>query len=193
LRFFTLMVGAIGPSAPTPHGSRMETGGGCCRRYQQHPLGGARHRHLQLRWWSLPDLPPAPPGGLPSTSSTSVVPAAEPTASTPQGARHRCFQLLDLQLWHLMDLGWGPVVAAIGDTDNTPQGGPPSTSSTLMVAGVRPAASTPPGGPPSTSSTSGPPAPAPLRAHRERFLALMVDAPGPPAPAPPRGPPSTAE
>jgi hypothetical protein len=74
----------------------------------------ARHQRLQLRWWSLSDPPPAPPrgptidvfnfgggrcrtcrqhqlGGPPSTSSTSVVVAAGPAASTPKGARHRRF------------------------------------------------------------------------------------------------------
>jgi hypothetical protein len=67
-----------------------------------------RHQRLQLRWWSLSDPPPAPPrgptidvfnfgggrcrtcrqhqlGGPPSTSSTSVVVAAGPAASTPRG------------------------------------------------------------------------------------------------------------
>jgi hypothetical protein len=47
------------------------------------PLG-AHHRRLQLRWWLLPDLPSAPPPRrAPSTSPTSVVVAAGPTASTP--------------------------------------------------------------------------------------------------------------
>jgi hypothetical protein len=190
-----LVVAAVGDTSSTPQ--------------------GARHRHLQLRWWQLPDLPPAPPGGLPSTSSTSVVPAVGPTASTPQGARHRCLQLLDLQLWHLMDLGWGPLVAAVGDIDNTPQGAchrrlqlqwwpvsdlPPAPPRRPAIdvfnfggCHCRTCRLHPPWGLPSTSSTSGPPAPAPPGAHRQRFLALMVGAPGPPAPAPPRGPPSTAE
>jgi hypothetical protein len=48
-------------------------------------LQGARHRRLQLRWWPLPDLSPAPPGGPPLTSSTLVVAAARPAASTPRG------------------------------------------------------------------------------------------------------------
>jgi hypothetical protein len=67
---------------------------------------GARYRCLQLRWWPLPDLPPAPPrgpvinvfnfgggryqtyrqhppGGPPSTSPTPLVAAARPVDSTP--------------------------------------------------------------------------------------------------------------
>jgi hypothetical protein len=35
-------------------------------------------------------------------SSTSVVAAAGPTTSTPQVAHHRCLQLLNLQLRHLL-------------------------------------------------------------------------------------------
>jgi hypothetical protein len=75
------------------------------RNPDSNPLG-ARHRCLQLRWWPLPDLPPAPPrgpaidvfnsgggrcqtchqqplGGPPSTSPTPIVAAAGPTDSTP--------------------------------------------------------------------------------------------------------------
>jgi hypothetical protein len=51
----------------------------------RHGRTGARHRRLQLRWWPLPDLPPAPPRGPLSMSSTLVVAAARPSASTPQG------------------------------------------------------------------------------------------------------------
>jgi hypothetical protein len=90
----TTVVAAAGPTASNPQ--------------------GAHHRRLQLQWWLLPDLPPAtargpaidvskfsgghcrtyrqhPPGGLPSTSSTSVVAIAGPTANTPHGARRRRF------------------------------------------------------------------------------------------------------
>jgi hypothetical protein len=120
---FTLMVDAPGPSTLAPHGSRMGTGGDRCRRYPQHPLGGpsstsstsvvaavgptastprgAHHQRLQLRWWTLPDLPPAPTGGSPSTSSASVVAAAGPAASTPQGVLYRRLQL---QWWPLPDM-----------------------------------------------------------------------------------------
>jgi hypothetical protein len=59
-------------------------GSGRCRTYRQHPQR-ARRRHLQLQWWSLPDLPPAPPGGPLSTSSTSVVATAKNSDSNPQG------------------------------------------------------------------------------------------------------------
>jgi hypothetical protein len=77
------------------------------------PPGGRHRCLLQLRWWMLPKIPIAPlrgaaidvffnfgggccqkywqhpPGGLPSTpSSTSVVATAENTDNTPQGAHH---------------------------------------------------------------------------------------------------------
>jgi hypothetical protein len=56
-------------------------GGGRYRTCRQHPLG-AHCRCLQLWWWPLPDLPLAPPRGPPLTSSTLVVAAAGPAAST---------------------------------------------------------------------------------------------------------------
>jgi hypothetical protein len=104
------------------------SGGGRCRKSRQHP-----------------------PGGSPSTSSTSVVVAVGPAASTHQRACHRRLQL--------------SVVAATGPTASTPQeahhrhlqlrwwplldlspaspGGPPLTSSTSVVVAVGPVASTP--------------------------------------------------
>jgi hypothetical protein len=60
------------------------SGGGHCRTCRYHPQG-ARHRCLQLRWWSLPDMSASPPGGLPSTSPTPMVTAAGPAGSTPRG------------------------------------------------------------------------------------------------------------
>jgi hypothetical protein len=45
----------------------------------------ARHRRLHLWWWSLPDLPTAPPRGPPSTSPTLVVVTVGPADSTPRG------------------------------------------------------------------------------------------------------------
>jgi hypothetical protein len=117
----TSVAPAAGPAASTPRGPTVDIfniGGGRYRTYRQHPQGACRRR-LQLRWWSLSDLPPAPPrgptidvsnfgggryrtyrqhppGGPPSTSPTSVVVVAGPTASTPQGPRHRRLQLLNL-------------------------------------------------------------------------------------------------
>jgi hypothetical protein len=75
------MVVTVGPAASNPQ--------------------GVRHRRLQLRWWPLPDLPPAPPRGPPSMSPTPVVAAVGPAASNPQGGRHRCLQL---RWWLLPDL-----------------------------------------------------------------------------------------
>jgi hypothetical protein len=110
----TSVVAAIGHATSTPQGSAIDVfnfDGGRCRTCRQHPQGSRRQR-LQLRWWPLSDLPPAPPkgpaidvlnfgggrcrtcrqhppGGPLSTSSMSVVAAVGPTASTPQGARRR--------------------------------------------------------------------------------------------------------
>jgi hypothetical protein len=78
---FMLMLGAPGPSALAPHGSRMGTGGGPT--IDVFNFGGGHCRTL---------LPP-PPGGPPSMSSTLVVATAGPAASTPQGVRHRRLQL----------------------------------------------------------------------------------------------------
>jgi hypothetical protein len=160
------MVGAPGPSALVPHGSQMGTSGGRCRRYRQHPLGGttidisnfggarcwtccqhpqeAHRRHLQHRWWPLPDLPPVPPGGPPSRSSTSVVADVRPAASTPLGAHH---QRLQLRWWLLPDLPPAPPQEGTIDVSNF-SGGRCWTYRQHLL-----------GGPPSTSPTSGPLAP----------------------------------
>jgi hypothetical protein len=57
----TSVVIAIGPATSTP--DVFNFGGGRCQKYRQHPQW-ARHRGLQLRWWPLPDLPPAPPADV---------------------------------------------------------------------------------------------------------------------------------
>jgi hypothetical protein len=173
-------VATVRDTGSTTRGSTIDVsnfGGDRCRTCRQHPQG-AHHRRLQLRWWPLPDLPPsphegppstsptsvvaatgpaasAPQGGPSSTSSTSVVAAIGPTASTPQWVRHRHLQL---QWWPLPDL------------PPAPPEGPPSTSPTSVVAAAGPAASTRHGGLPLT------------------FLALMVGTPRSPALAPPGDP-----
>jgi hypothetical protein len=135
------------------------------------PPQGARHRHLQLWWWPLSDLPLAPPGGSPLTSSASVVAAIGPAASTPLGARHQHFQL---RWWLLLDL------------PPTPCRGPPSMSSASVVAAVGPAASTPLGAHHRRLQLWWWPLPdllpAPPGAHHRCLLALMVGAPGSLAP-----------
>jgi hypothetical protein len=71
----------------TPRGPTIDVfniGGGRCRTCRQHPQG-VRHLRLQLRWWPLSEILTATPRGPPSTSSTSVVVAAGPAASTPRG------------------------------------------------------------------------------------------------------------
>jgi hypothetical protein len=76
----------------------------------------ARHRRLQLRWWSLPDLPPAAPGGPPSTSPTPVVAAAKPADSNSQGAHHRHLQLW---WWSLPNLPTAPPRGPTIDVSNS--------------------------------------------------------------------------
>jgi hypothetical protein len=115
-----------------------------------------------------------PPGGPPSTSSTSVVDVVGHAASTPQGARH---QRLQLRWWTLPDLPPAPPRGPAIDVFNFdggrcrtyrqhPQG---PTIDVFNFGGGRcwTCHQHPPGGPLSTSSTSvviavGPPAPAPL-------------------------------
>jgi hypothetical protein len=192
------MVDASGPSALAPLGSSMGTGGGHCWRYRQHPPGGlpstsptlvvaavghvvstpqgGRYQRLQIRWWPLSDLSPAPPRGLTIDVSTLVVATAGPTASTPEGGRHR---RLHLRWWPLSDLSLAPPRGPAIDVSNFDGGrcqtchqhslgGPPSTSSTSVVAAVGDTGSTPRG------------------CHRRLQLRWwsLLDLP----PAPPRGP-----
>jgi hypothetical protein len=113
-------------------------GDGRCRKSQQQPQG-VRHQRLQHRWWPLSNLPPAPPrgptidvssfggdrcrtyhqhppGGLPLTSSTSVVVVAGSADSTPQEARHRRLQLW---WWPLLDLPTTPPRGPAIDVSNS--------------------------------------------------------------------------
>jgi hypothetical protein len=127
-------------------------GGGCCWTCRQHPPGGppstsstlvvdapgptdstpheARHQRLQLRWWPLLEIPPAP----------------------PRGPAIYVFNFGD---GHCRTWRWHPQGAAI-DISNIgggrcqicqqhPPGGPPSTSPTPVVAAAGPTASTPKG------------------------------------------------
>jgi hypothetical protein len=127
-------------------------GGGRCQTYRQHPVGappstsstsvvatvgptdstpqGVRHRRLQLWWWPLSDMPPAPLrgpaidvfnfsggrcriysqhplGSPPSMSSTLVVAAVGSAASTPHGTH-----------LHHLQLRWLPMP----ELPTTPQG-----------------------------------------------------------------------
>jgi hypothetical protein len=86
-----------GGSPSTSSTSVVSAVGPCC----QHPQG-ARHRRLQLRWWPLSDLPPAPPRGPAidvfnfGGGRCQTLPLAP-----PKRARHRCVQL---RWWPLLDL-----------------------------------------------------------------------------------------
>jgi hypothetical protein len=105
------------------------SGGGRCWTYQQHPPR-ARHRRLQLQWWSLPDLPAASPRGPPSTSPTPMVAAARPIGSTPRGPAinvsnsggGHCRTCRQHPPGSLPSTSLTPVVAAVGPADSTPQG-----------------------------------------------------------------------
>jgi hypothetical protein len=154
-------------------------GGGRCQTCCQHHLG-ARHQHLQLRRWPLPEIPIAPPGGPPSTSSTSVVAASGPATSTPQGAR---YGRLQLQWWPLSDL------------PPAPPGDPPSTSPTSVVAAVRNPDSTPRGPAIDVFNSGGGRYwtchKHPQGARHQRLQLWWWPLPNMP-PAPPRGPASTS-
>jgi hypothetical protein len=111
-------------------------------------FGGGRYRTYRQH----------PPGGPPSTSSTSMVAAARHAGSTPQGACHRHFEL---RWWPLPNMPGAPHRGSAIDVSNFgggrcrpcrqhPPGGLPSTSSTSVVAAVGHTASNP-RGPPSTS------------------------------------------
>jgi hypothetical protein len=110
----TSVVAAAGHATSPPRGSAIDVfsfGGGRCRTCHQHTQG-ARHQRLQLRWWPLPNMAPAPLGGPPSTSSTLVVAAVGSAASTPQEGRH---QRLQLRWWLLSDLPIAPPGAPVID------------------------------------------------------------------------------
>jgi hypothetical protein len=101
-------------------------GGGRCRTCGQHPQE-AHHRRLQLRWWPLPDLPPAPPRGPaidvfnfgggrcqkyrqhPRGPAINVFNfdggRCRKYRQHPQGARHRRLQF---RWWSLLDLPLAP-------------------------------------------------------------------------------------
>jgi hypothetical protein len=59
----TSVVAAVGPATSTPR--------------------GAHHRHLQLRWWPLTDLPPTPPKGPAIDISLNLVPVTRIFLATP--------------------------------------------------------------------------------------------------------------
>jgi hypothetical protein len=142
-------------TAAPPRGPAIDVfnfGGGRSQRYRQHP-----------------------PGGLPSTSSTSVMAAVGPVGSTPKGSaidvfnfgsgrcrRYRqhplgaCNRRLQLWWWPLPKIPpappRGPAIHVFNFGDGRcrtcrqhPPGVPPSTSPTSVVAATGPAGSTPQG------------------------------------------------
>jgi hypothetical protein len=154
-------VATTGPAASTPRGPTIDVsnfGGGCYRTCHQHP-----------------------PGGLPSTSPTSMVAAAGPAASTPQGptidvsnfsggcyrtCRHHPqgprHQRLQLQWWPLPDLLLAPPRGgrhrrlqlrwwSLPDLSPAPPRGPGIDVSNFSGGRCRTCRRHPPGGPPSTS------------------------------------------
>jgi hypothetical protein len=148
-----LSSGSSGPAPPPPQGSFYYQHLFCRTNFISSWMQGGRHRRLQLRWWPLLNLPPAPPkgptidvsntggghrrtcsqhptGGPPSTSPTPVVAVVGPTTSTPRGPA------IDVT-----NSGGGRYRTC----RQQPLRGPPSTSPTPVVAAARPAASTPQG------------------------------------------------
>jgi hypothetical protein len=92
----TPVVAAAGPSASNPQGARhrrLNSGGGRCWTCCQHPPG-PHHRRLQLRWWQLPDLPPATPRGPAIDISNSGGGRCRTCRQHPPGVRRRRFTKL---------------------------------------------------------------------------------------------------
>jgi hypothetical protein len=123
------------PPAP-PRGPAIDVfnfGGGRCRILPLAPLRGAHHRRLQLWWWSLSNL----------------------AASTPRGPTIDVFNFGDGRYRTFLPATPGGAaidVFSFGGGRSrtlppTPSGGPPSTSSTLVVVAVGPCCQHPPGGP----------------------------------------------
>jgi hypothetical protein len=115
----------------------------------QHPPGGPTIDVFKFGGDRCRTLPPSPPRGPPSTSSTSVVTAVGPCRQHPQGGHH---QRRQLRWWSLSDLAvstpqgahhrclqlrWWPQ----SDLPPASPRGPSSTSPTF-----EPPALTPPGG-----------------------------------------------
>jgi hypothetical protein len=191
------------PKIPTAHpkGPAIDVfnfSGGRCRTCRQQPPGGppstsstsvvdvvghaastpqgARHQRLQLRWWTLPDLPLAPPRGPAIDVFNFDGGRCRTNRQHPQGVHHRRLQL---RWWTLPDLPPAPL------------GGPPSTSSTSVVAAAGPATSTPQGAHHRHLQlwcwTLSDLPPTPPGAHHRRLQLRwwpLLDLP----PAPPRGP-----
>jgi hypothetical protein len=97
----TLVVDTAGPADSSPRGPAIDVffnlGGGCFWTHRQCPQVACNRCLLQHWWWMPPDPSAVPPEGLPSTSSsTSVVDAAEPTGSAPRGPAIDVFFNLDV-------------------------------------------------------------------------------------------------
>jgi hypothetical protein len=137
------------PPAP-PRGPAIDIfnfGGGRCRTCRLHPQW-VRHRCLQLRWWSLPDMPGAPLRG----------PSIDDVSSFSGGHYRTCRQHPRGSAIDVFTFGGGRYWTC----HQHPPGGPRSTCPTSG-----PPALAPPGGPSSTHflvlmvGALGPPAPAP--------------------------------
>jgi hypothetical protein len=142
------------PSAPLrgPTVDVFNFSGGRCRTCRQHSLGGPLSTSL-TSVVAATDLPSAPPRGPPSTFLALMVgaPGAIDVFNFGGGRCRTCRQPARPR---------GPTVDVFNFSGGRcqtcrqhPPGGPPSTSSTSVVAAAGPAASTP-RGPPSMSSTS---------------------------------------
>jgi hypothetical protein len=119
--------------------------GGCCRRYQQHPLGARPRRLLQLRSWLLSERPAAPPkGGAIDVFFNFGGGCCQRYQQHPQGAWHQC--LLQLRWWLLLEIPAATPRRPAIDVFLNFSGGycrryqqpgdPPSTSSSTSVVGA---------------------------------------------------------
>jgi hypothetical protein len=155
----TSVVAAAVPTASTPREPTINvsnSGSGRCQTYRQQPPRGppstsptsvvaaarpttstpqgAYHRHLQLWWLSLPDLPPAPPKG--------------PTINVSNFGGGRCQTCRQHPPGGLPSMSLTPVLAATGPTTSTIKG-PANDISNFSGGHCRTCRQHPPGGPPS--------------------------------------------
>jgi hypothetical protein len=145
LQFWWWPLPDIPPTPPRgPSINVFSFSGGRCRTCRQQPPGGASIDIFSFDGGRCRTCHQHPSGGPPSTSSTSLVAAAGPVASTPQVGRHRRLQH---RWWPLSDLPPAP----LGDLP----------SMFLIIDSGR-----------STAFSSGSPAPAPPEGPPSMFLSV---------------------
>jgi hypothetical protein len=127
------VVAAAGPAASTPKGPPLTSSTSVVAAVGNPDSSpqGACHRRLQLQWWPLLELSPAPPRGAIVDISSFGGGHCQTCRQHPQGAHRR-----QLQYWWWL----------LPEILTAPPGGPPSISPASVVAAAGPTAVTPQGG-----------------------------------------------